>query len=53
MWYCAIALDELDGDFDEVMKTNIAKLSARYPDKFTEHNAEVRDLDKERKILEK
>lgn len=53
LWYCAIALDELGGDFGQVMETNIAKLKARYPNKFTEHDAEVRDLDKEREILEK
>lgn len=32
--------------------TNIAKLAARYPDKFTEASALNRDLDAERKILE-
>lgn len=53
MWYCAIALDELDSTFGEVQETNIAKLKARYPDKFTEERAETRDLVKERKILEK
>jgi len=52
-WYCAIALDELDSTFEEVQDTNIAKLKARYPDKFTEERAEVRDLPAERKILEK
>ena len=52
-WYCAIALDELDSSFEEVQETNIAKLKARYPDKFTEERAETRDLVKERKILEK
>lgn len=53
MWYCAIALDELGGDFEEVMATNIAKLKARFPNKFTEEDAENRDLAKEREILEK
>jgi len=53
MWYCAIALDELDSTFSEVQDTNIAKLRARYPDKFTEERAETRDLVKEREILEK
>jgi hypothetical protein len=36
-----------------VLNTNIAKLKARYPEKFTATNAEVRDLDAERAILEK
>lgn len=34
------------------MERNIAKLKARFPDKFTEHAANNRDLEKERKILE-
>lgn len=52
LWYCAVALDALGTDFETVMKTNIAKLQARYPQKFTEEAAIDRDLDKERKILE-
>ena len=51
LWYCAIALSEL-GVSEEVMKKNIAKLEARYPEKFTEEKAENRDLEAERKILE-
>ena len=34
------------------MERNIEKLKARYPQKFTEENAIVRDLTKEREILE-
>ena len=34
------------------MDTNIAKLKARYGDKFTEQAASERDLDTEREILE-
>jgi NTP pyrophosphatase (non-canonical NTP hydrolase) len=52
LWYCALALRALDTDFETVMKTNIDKLKARYPQKFTEESALNRDLDKERKILE-
>jgi NTP pyrophosphatase (non-canonical NTP hydrolase) len=52
LWYVAIALDALGKTMDEAMATNIAKLSARYPEKFTEHHAENRDLDTERAILE-
>lgn len=51
-WYLAIACDELGTTFEEVQATNIAKLTARYPDKFTEDKAENRDLGAERKILE-
>lgn len=52
LWYCALALRSLDSDFEEVMDTNIKKLQARFPDKFTEEKANNRDLDKERNILE-
>lgn len=52
LWYCAIALDALGSDFESVMQTNIDKLKARYPEKFTEDSANNRDLDTEREILE-
>lgn len=52
LWYCAIALNALDTDFESVMQTNIDKLKARFPEKFTEEKANNRDLDVERKILE-
>jgi NTP pyrophosphatase (non-canonical NTP hydrolase) len=52
-WYLAIALNALGSSFEEVMARNIEKLQARYPDKFTEQAALVRNLDKEREILEK
>jgi NTP pyrophosphatase (non-canonical NTP hydrolase) len=52
LWYIAMALRALDTDFETVMERNIAKLKARYPDKFTLELAENRDLDKERAILE-
>lgn len=53
LWYCAIALQALDTDFESVMQTNIDKLKARYPEKFTSEDAINRDLVKEREILEK
>ena len=40
-------------DFESSLETNISKLSFRYPEKFTQANALNRDLEKERKILEK
>jgi NTP pyrophosphatase (non-canonical NTP hydrolase) len=52
LWYCAIALEALGTDFESVMQTNIDKLKARYPEKFTEESANNRDLDTERQILE-
>lgn len=51
-WYCAIIADELGLDFAKVMDTNIAKLKARYGEKFTEQAAQERDLGTEREILE-
>ena len=51
-WYLAIIADELDVDFSEIMNTNIKKLKARYGEKFSDQSAEVRDLKKERTILE-
>jgi NTP pyrophosphatase (non-canonical NTP hydrolase) len=52
LWYAALALDELKSTFEQVMETNITKLRARYPNRFTEQDALNRNLDKERKILE-
>jgi NTP pyrophosphatase (non-canonical NTP hydrolase) len=54
LWYVAIAAHELgEASFEGIMETNIAKLKARYGDKFGETQAENRDLVKEREILEK
>lgn len=52
LWYCAIALEALGTDFESVMQTNIDKLKARYPEKFTENSAINRNVEQERKILE-
>ena len=52
-WYDAIAVDALgEQSFDEPMKRNIAKLKARYGDKFNEESAINRNLTVERNILE-
>lgn len=53
LWYLSILFDELDTTFDEEQRRVIAKLQARFPDKFTEEDALNRDLDTEREILEK
>lgn len=44
--------DKMEFDLSKILQTNIDKLKARYPNKFTEQDAIVRNLDKERKILE-
>ena len=51
-WYQAIMMDALDGDWEGIFNTNIEKLRARYPEKFTSEDAINRDLDTEREILE-
>jgi NTP pyrophosphatase (non-canonical NTP hydrolase) len=51
-WYEAMLCRALGTTFDDVQRRNIAKLKARFPDKFTSENANVRDLEKERAILE-
>ncbi|WP_127715943.1 nucleoside triphosphate pyrophosphohydrolase family protein [Halobacteriovorax sp. HLS] len=51
-WYIAIVADELGLDLEDVMDKNIAKLKARYGEKFSEEKAENRDLETERKILD-
>lgn len=52
LWYLALACNELGIDMEDVMKRNIAKLKARYPNNFSEDSALNRDLKTERAILE-
>lgn len=52
MWYDAIGLTAVDVVMEDVQRVNIAKLRARFPNKFTEYDANNRDLVTERKILE-
>lgn len=52
LWYDAAMLRVLGTTFDSVQRTNIAKLRARFPNKFTEFDANNRNLDAERAILE-
>lgn len=51
-WYLAILLDALGVPLETVLEANIAKLRARYPEKFTQEAALNRDLVNERKVLE-
>jgi NTP pyrophosphatase (non-canonical NTP hydrolase) len=50
-WYMAIAADVLGVTFEEIQSKNIAKLKARYGDKFSSTRAMNRNLDTERAIL--
>lgn len=52
LWYIGMICERMGWQMDDIMNTNIAKLRARYPEKFTEHAAQNRDLEKEREILE-
>ena len=52
MWYIANMCNLHGWDMRDLMETNINKLQARYPEKFTNENAMNRDLSKERTILE-
>jgi NTP pyrophosphatase (non-canonical NTP hydrolase) len=51
-WYKAIGVDELDGDWEDILVKIIEKLRTRYPEKFTSEDAINRDLDAEREVLE-
>jgi len=52
-WYSAILHDALGLDPQETMQKNIDKLAKRFGDKFSDYKANNRDLEAERKILEK
>lgn len=51
-WYLAIIHSVMGKAFEYAMKLNIEKLRARYGEKFNKEGAIVRDLGKEREILE-
>jgi len=51
-WYQAIAVDTLGLDMDKLLEANIAKLKARFPEKFDAALAINRDTDAERAVLE-
>lgn len=52
LWYIAIGLNAVGSTFEEAQRINIAKLRKRYPEKFTEYDANNRDLKGEREVLE-
>lgn len=51
-WYIALLADTLGFTFEATFQQNYDKLRARYPNKFTEHDAMNRNLKTERSILE-
>ena len=50
-WYAALLAREAGLTFDEIERANIAKLRTRYPNKFTEYDANNRNLEEEKKSL--
>ncbi len=52
LFYLFLVIKASGGDFNAILERNVAKLEARYPDKFTQEAAINRDLVKERKVLE-
>lgn len=52
LWYLAVLFEELGTSFEKETDRVIAKLSHRYPDKYTNEKALHRDLPTERLILE-
>jgi len=52
LYYVFLAIDAVGGNFEQIVTTNRNKLAARFPEKFTEQAALVRNLATERKILE-
>lgn len=53
LWYLAMLFRELDTDFESVATTNLDKLKARFPEKFTQEKAYDRDIVIEREVLER
>jgi NTP pyrophosphatase (non-canonical NTP hydrolase) len=52
VFYISVLANALGVSLEEIMQANIDKLRARYPNKFSEHDAVVRDLEVERSVLE-
>jgi len=52
LWYAALACESLGTTLEDAMERNIAKLKARYPEKFETRLAIERDLAAERAVLE-
>ena len=53
MWYVVNFCTLNNFDLEKILETNINKLNTRYPEAFAKHQANNRDLKKEREILEK
>lgn len=52
LWYLALAANALGTTLEAEQARNLAKLRTRFPHVFTAEAAQVRDLDREREVLE-
>lgn len=52
-WYHGLLVMAMSIDWESVFDANIQKLKARYPDKFTQQDAIMRNIDNEREVVEK
>lgn len=52
LWYVALLCNTFGFSIENIMQQNIDKLKLRFPEKFTEENANVRNLESERQLLE-
>lgn len=52
LWYLAELISAYDLDINEIMDINIKKLAVRYPETYNDFDAENRNLEKERSVLE-
>jgi NTP pyrophosphatase (non-canonical NTP hydrolase) len=52
LWYIANFCNGNNFNPEDIFSINIAKLKARYPEKFTEQHANNRNLERERTVLE-
>ena len=50
-WYIAIIISVLDTSWEKIMDAYIHKLKTRYPERFTQEDAENRDLSSEQEAL--
>lgn len=53
LWYISLTIKSLGYTFEEIMELNINKLKVRYPNLYNQTDALNRNLDEERKSLEK
>lgn len=47
LWYVALACNAAGFSMEDLFRENLAKLAARYPDKYTDHNAADENRDRE------